>query len=259
MFCQNCGQSLSDTAKFCPSCGKNVEQLQQLPKVNPTLPPKPAERVTNEETITKGLSSSEKILLTILFGILLLITLTAGLMGLFSDGFTRETLSINVVSICLIVALILLWRTKKLTIQITKEANAVPSSQTIFIIAIVSFLFIATSMYYISQPKAPPAPAKKATQQQDLDSDSTWATSWAEIFVKDSLKSPSTAKFQDAIDFAVAPPKDKKGKIIKDVWEVSGYVDAQNSFGAMLRHRFYIKLKKINDTNWVPLKIVFSP
>jgi len=58
------------------------------------------------------------------------------------------------------------------------------------------------------------------------------------------LKAPSTAKFQDVLDFGVAPKKDHNGNAIKDVWEVSGYVDAQNSFGAMIRTKWYVQLKK---------------
>jgi hypothetical protein len=35
--------------------------------------------------------------------------------------------------------------------------------------------------------------------------------------------------------------------VIKDLWQVTGYVDAQNSYGAMLRTKWYVKVKKIGD------------
>jgi len=115
-------------------------------------------------------------------------------------------------------------------------------------IVLPSFLII----HECSSPKEPPSPAeliKKQYFSDDID-----ARVYAKIYVEKRLKSPSTAKFQNTADFAVAPAKDKKGKPLKDVWEVSGYVDAQNSFGAMLRNQFYIKLIKTGD-KWVPMDI----
>ena len=58
----------------------------------------------------------------------------------------------------------------------------------------------------------------------------------AEKFVKQSLKAPSTAEF--------SPMDETKINIFEDndVW-VDGYVDAQNSFGAMLRSRYSVKMK----------------
>jgi hypothetical protein len=102
------------------------------------------------------------------------------------------------------------------------------------------------------KPETPPSPEELARKQ--YFSDDIDARVYAKIYVEKRLKSPSTAKFQNTADFAVAPAKDKKGKPLKDVWEVSGYVDAQNSFGAMLRNQFYIKLIKTGD-KWVPMDI----
>jgi hypothetical protein len=79
------------------------------------------------------------------------------------------------------------------------------------------------------------------------------ATTWAMEFVKQSLKSPTTAKFQSAPDFCVAPLKDKKGNRLNHAWEVSGYVDSQNSYGAMMRTNWNVKLKN-NGSSWQLLK-----
>lgn len=105
---------------------------------------------------------------------------------------------------------------------------------------------------------APPrilSPQEIAAKQ--YNSDSIDARTWAKIYVTKSLKAPTTAKFQDEYDFGVAPAKDKKGKELKDVWDVSGYVDSQNSFGAMLRKKWYVQLVKMDD-KWIQVKIVFG-
>lgn len=112
---------------------------------------------------------------------------------------------------------------------------------------LVMFLGIGTLGY--NERKNPPPP--KTPEQIAADqtfSDGIDARSWAEIYVKKSLKAPSTAKFPNRLDYKYAQGKDKKGKKIKDVWEVSSYVDAQNSFGAMLRQNWYVKLKKEGDS-----------
>ncbi len=54
----------------------------------------------------------------------------------------------------------------------------------------------------------------------------------AEQEVEERLKAPSTAKFSN-IEVA------KSGS----TWVVTGYVDAQNSFGAMIRNRFRVEIK----------------
>ena len=93
-----------------------------------------------------------------------------------------------------------------------------------------------------------------AAKQERIDSID--ARTWAKIYVKRSLKAPTTAKFQNPADFGVAPAKDKEGKPLKDVWEVSGYVDAQNSFGVMLRNKWYVKLVKMAEDKWVPTEVI---
>ncbi|HTJ00295.1 MAG TPA: DUF4339 domain-containing protein [Dongiaceae bacterium] len=54
-------------------------------------------------------------------------------------------------------------------------------------------------------------------------------------FVPAQLKAPSTAKFADFSDCTVT--------VEGDVYTVSGWVDAQNSFGAMIRQNFVCKLR----------------
>jgi hypothetical protein len=57
------------------------------------------------------------------------------------------------------------------------------------------------------------------------------ALSMCELFVKGRLKAPSTAKFGHVWDTTTTGSGDGP-------YQVSGYVDAQNSFGAMLRNYY---------------------
>lgn len=56
----------------------------------------------------------------------------------------------------------------------------------------------------------------------------------AEHVVKDNLKSPSSAKFCSSDECKV--------KRDKNTWTVSGWVDADNSFGASIRNDFTVKI-----------------
>lgn len=69
-------------------------------------------------------------------------------------------------------------------------------------------------------------------------------------FVKDRLKSPSTAKF----------PMSTGQDVGNNSFEVSSYVDAQNSFGATIRQNWYCKIQYISGddsyrTNWNLLQL----
>lgn len=56
----------------------------------------------------------------------------------------------------------------------------------------------------------------------------------SEHFVKQNLKSPSTAEFGSSTENIT--------KLNDSTFEVRSYVDSQNSFGAMLRMNYYCKL-----------------
>lgn len=59
---------------------------------------------------------------------------------------------------------------------------------------------------------------------------------FAEDFVKEKLKSPSSAKFSSTSE------KDIK-EIEDNVWEVSGSVEAENSFGANIKNNFIVEME----------------
>lgn len=60
--------------------------------------------------------------------------------------------------------------------------------------------------------------------------------SMAEVFVKKNLKAPSTADFCSVREARI-------NKLGGNEYEVRGYVDAQNIFGAMLRSNYYVKMR----------------
>jgi hypothetical protein len=68
----------------------------------------------------------------------------------------------------------------------------------------------------------------------------------AQDYVKQALKSPSTAKFPGT-DFLVHHFGDNE-------YEVVSYVDSQNSFGAMIRSNWNVQFQMINDNHQKKLK-----
>jgi hypothetical protein len=133
-------------------------------------------------------------------------------------------------------------------------------TSSFLILFILVAIWASISHFYKPQPSDTPitpttpaqSPADIANNQLSADSDS--AKIRAKEFVEASLKAPSTAKWPWYDEFAVARHKGKKGKIMKDVWDVSGYVDAQNSYGAMIRTKWFVTvLKTGNDWNLVKI------
>lgn len=71
---------------------------------------------------------------------------------------------------------------------------------------------------------------------RDFCTDDDYAYIAAKKFIKEKLKSPSSAKFSHITETTVT-------KYNGCIFEFSGYVDAQNSFGATLREDYKIKVK----------------
>jgi hypothetical protein len=95
------------------------------------------------------------------------------------------------------------------------------------------------------------AELEKARAEEAKCSDEISAFVMSQEFVKDQLKAPSTAKFPWMSNSQVSV------KYLGDcVYEISAYVDSQNSFGAMLRSRYYAKLQNRRGTDsWSALAI----
>lgn len=90
-----------------------------------------------------------------------------------------------------------------------------------------------------------------------LDSKSTTTFSqpgvpyqFAKKFVINRLKAPSTAKFPNITEARCVILSDNK------TWKIFSYVDSQNSFGAMVRTKWYVKIIDTGES-WKLLDITF--
>jgi len=84
----------------------------------------------------------------------------------------------------------------------------------------------------------------------DMCDDDVRAFVEANSFVKKRLKSPSTADFPWGSDGRV-------GKSGDCTFVVRSYVDSQNSFGAMIRTNYVVKLKPISQDQWKLIDLRF--
>lgn len=72
------------------------------------------------------------------------------------------------------------------------------------------------------------------------EADEWGAQAVCEEFVKDRLKSPSTADFSE----------EERLQMTDTVFVVTGAVDSENSFGAMIRNDFTCKVRYTGNENW---------
>lgn len=85
----------------------------------------------------------------------------------------------------------------------------------------------------------------------DEDADKSDAYYTSQTFVKNRLKSPTTAKFPHERDITVVPVGDGL------TYKIYAFVDSENSYGAMLRTKYYVKMIK-DGPDWKLLDIKFG-
>lgn len=73
---------------------------------------------------------------------------------------------------------------------------------------------------------------------------------YSQQYIKDELKTPSTAKFAGVGESNIQ-------KLDKETYRITSFVDAQNNFGATLRTNYVIVMKK-NGSGWGVEKLEFS-
>lgn len=81
-----------------------------------------------------------------------------------------------------------------------------------------------------------------STSTQDYSDDYYLACTAAQEEVKQRLKSPSSAKFPVCSEMNITNTGDK--------WTIIGYVEAQNSFGAMLKSDFTVKIELLGNNKY---------
>lgn len=75
--------------------------------------------------------------------------------------------------------------------------------------------------------------------EDDGSGDGFTAEVMCEEFVKDRLKSPATAEFSEQAHRADGA-----------AWVVSGVVDSENGFGALVRSDYTCELRRVSDDEW---------
>ena len=88
------------------------------------------------------------------------------------------------------------------------------------------------------------------TEKKKAGDDKYWAAWAAKEMVSKTLKAPATASWPDLSEFEVT---DVPGG--KNTWQVRGYVDSQNSYGAQLRSNFKAVIFKEPDGGMVLISL----
>jgi hypothetical protein len=80
------------------------------------------------------------------------------------------------------------------------------------------------------------------------DKISAWVM--AQHFVEARLKSPGTAEYGSVWGGTYQSPDDCVMSLGKNRYEVRGWVDAQNAFGAKMRSKFIVRLEYLGNEKW---------
>ncbi len=100
-------------------------------------------------------------------------------------------------------------------------------------------LFVIMIVAIASSDTQPSAPVQLSAQQV-VNVKKSAINSFARSYVRDTLKSPSTAKFSTS-------PVVKQDEKDTNSFEVMSYVDSQNSYGATLRNTWSLKAHYIGE------------
>lgn len=73
-----------------------------------------------------------------------------------------------------------------------------------------------------------------------------------EDYVKQRLKSPSTAKFANVLSANIE-------QLENQTYKIDSYVDSQNGFGAIIRTRYIGEVQQISEDEWQLISLDFYP
>lgn len=118
----------------------------------------------------------------------------------------------------------------------TKVVLSKVKRNRIIAIIILIILFIGGWVLAIMQIDTPSGVGEDKVKSNTISEYLLYST--AQTAVKSKLKSPSTAKFQKSPDIY---------ELDDDKYKISGYVDSQNSFGAILRGYFTVVISYKDD------------
>ena len=147
---------------------------------------------------------------------------------------------------------------KHCAMMVPKEAKICPHCRkrlttSLFTKIVLAFILLPVLFsIFIPADKTVPSPAQ--VEQKKAGDEKYWAAYAAKEMISQTLKAPGSAEWQDITDFEVLPLAGHK-----NTWMVSGYVDAQNSYGAKLRNTFKAKIRKEADGGMTLVSLKMSP
>lgn len=121
--------------------------------------------------------------------------------------------------------------TAKSTKKTQKTKWAPFGHSPLFVFSLCSIVFLGAWGYGSYTAKS-----DKSSYERVPIIDKSTAQYACENFVKNNLKSPSTAAFPPITEMQIESD-------INNIWTVNSYVDAQNSFSAMIRSQFSCQIK----------------
>jgi len=77
-----------------------------------------------------------------------------------------------------------------------------------------------------------------------VKTDEDWAIHNTKEFITSNLKAPTTAEFPSDEEFKVEHIKD-------NYYNITGYVDSENGFGAMVRMHYKVKMMVVEDMYYI--------
>lgn len=116
------------------------------------------------------------------------------------------------------------------------DPKRISFDQAILAVALFIPVFSGIVWWFLQQESASAPPFNPYAAQEQLETERDAVIRVAQDFVRDRLRSPSTAQF--------SLPSECRYSEHAGECTVSGYVDAQNDFGAVIRRRWTVVMEK---------------
>ncbi|GAB3021652.1 hypothetical protein [Bowmanella dokdonensis] len=99
---------------------------------------------------------------------------------------------------------------------------------------------------------------KTGTQEKHPTKGGAWQ--FCELAVKNRLKAPASADFSGVSETTVTEQRvtQMEGGDRKVIYQVSGWVDAQNSYGATIRNSYICEVEGRTGTSWKVLSLIID-
>lgn len=113
-------------------------------------------------------------------------------------------------------------------------------------VIVASFACMVLLLIYLKACRSNDVPNSLTTLGQMQKDDKIAAWTMAQGFIEERLKSPGTADWGSLSQ----NPLEQVTQISNDTYKVHGWVDSQNSFGAMSRINFTLTIKNVHGDKW---------